>query len=29
VSNHPSRGKEQADHIRHQALKRLFGQDPS
>jgi len=29
VSNHPSRGKEQADHIRHRALKRLFGQEPS
>jgi len=27
VSNHPSRGKEQADHIRHRALKRLFGQE--
>jgi hypothetical protein len=29
VSNHPSRGKEQADHIRHRALKRLFGYVPS
>jgi hypothetical protein len=29
VSNHPSRGREQADHIRHRALKRLFGQEPS
>jgi hypothetical protein len=29
VSNHLSRGKEQAEHIRNLALKRLFGQEPS
>jgi hypothetical protein len=29
VSNHPSRGKEQADHIQHRVLNRLFAREPS